>query len=503
MRMEVALQRSYRLTTRGGPGLSCDDGGLALGGVDLARLRRNAEGAARCEVRPPAEVGQILQAAYGPQSDASVLRLHRGLRRAAAWIEAGDLGRAGVEAVMLGLPDLAAEAMAKLAVIADLAKDGDTAWQTEPRIPTGQTGGGQWTTGGGTMAAKPTASTPRPAGRTRRPSRKPTPAHLGQPAAAARPRANIGPIKVLNAALAVANAGLAIPARTAAVTGTRPVAASDRALPKWVGRLIGAASVPGMAALLDSLHDDAERAQITDVIARFGLDLHRPANVMAAKAYVWSKYNLPLITDAPYSGPKLDSASQAVMRFVLIHPDAFGSVLQGPAPDAQRALSLIIGAANRGLADAPAESRARPQDVAPELQAKSRVARAAISSQLQIGKMQAHHLVAAYNIGKYKNIAMIAIKAGWRANDASNLIGLPTDAKTQASLLALGMPLPIHNGSHNIYNYATSRLIDAEVSKYPTPLSPIEARAILDDVAEINRERIMEGQYGLWIKVFQ
>jgi hypothetical protein len=402
---------------------------------------------------------------------------------------------------MLSLPDLTPEAMTKLAAIADLEKAGNMAWQTEPRLPGGQTGGGQWTTGGGTAAAKPTASTSRPGHRAGRPSRKPTPAHSGQPAATPRPRANIGPIKVLNAALAVANAGPVFPVRTAAVAGTRPAAASGLALPKWVGRLIGAASVPGMAALLDSWRDDAEREQITNVIARFGLDLNRPADVMAAKAYVWSKYKLPEYIEVPYSGPKLDSASQAVMRFVLIHPDAFSSVLQGPAPDAQHALSLIIAAANRGLADAPAESRARPQGVAPELQANSRAARAAISSQLQTGKMQAHHLVAAYNIGKYKNIAMTAIKAGWRANDASNLIGLPTDTKTQVSLLAIGIQLPIHSGSHNIYNYATSRLIDTEASKYLTPLSPIHARAILDDVALINRNRIVNGQYGPWIKV--
>jgi hypothetical protein len=259
--------------------------------------------------------------------------------------------------------------------------------------------------------------------------------------------------------------------------------------------------VPAAAALLDLWHDDAEREQVTNALARFGFDASRPADVMAANAYVWSTHNLPLITDAPNSGPKLDSASQAVMRFVLIHPDVFWAVLQGPAPDAQRALSSIIDAANRGLADAPAESRARPQGVAPELQANSRIARAAISSQLQSGKMQAHHLVAAYNIGKYQDIANIAIKAGWNANDASNLIGLPADAKTQASLSAIGIQLPLRSGPHNIYNYATSRLIDAEASKYQTPLAPVYARAILDDVAEINRRRIITGQYSPWIKV--
>ena len=63
---------------------------------------------------------------------------------------------AGIEAVMLALPELNTEAMAKLAWFADLEKGGDS-WDDEPRLPVGQPGGGQWTTGGA-----PGASAPRP-----------------------------------------------------------------------------------------------------------------------------------------------------------------------------------------------------------------------------------------------------------------------------------------------------------------------------------------------------
>jgi hypothetical protein len=87
------------------------------------------------------------------------------LRRAAAWIEAGDIGRAGVEAVMLGLPALTPGAMAKLAHFADMEKGG-SAWQNQPRIPVGQAGGGEWTADGG-----------------------------GAPATADRPARNISPIQ--------------------------------------------------------------------------------------------------------------------------------------------------------------------------------------------------------------------------------------------------------------------------------------------------------------------
>jgi hypothetical protein len=82
--MSTSLARSYRLVTRGGAGLACDKDGVTLGGVDLAHVRQGAGSVLRCEVRTPAEIAWILQAAYGPQPDAVVLRLSLGLRRAAA-----------------------------------------------------------------------------------------------------------------------------------------------------------------------------------------------------------------------------------------------------------------------------------------------------------------------------------------------------------------------------------------------------------------------------------
>ncbi len=169
--MNVPMDRAYRLALRGGSGLACDQDGVSLGPADLVRVRLDTAGARRCEVRPPSEIGRLLRTAYGPQPDEVVQRLHRGLRRAAAWIETGDLGRAGLEAVMLGFPDLTPPTMAKLASIADLEK-GD-AWRTEPRVPAGQTGGGQWTAGGGgasTVTAKPVSHRPSAARTYRRPT---------------------------------------------------------------------------------------------------------------------------------------------------------------------------------------------------------------------------------------------------------------------------------------------------------------------------------------------
>jgi hypothetical protein len=144
--MSLPQQQWYRLVPRGEAGLVCDKDGVALGGVALAAAHTDARRMRRCEVRPADELGHVLSAAYGPQPDAIVLRFHRGLSRAAASIETGDLCRAGIEAVLLGFPDLTPRAMAKLDEFADLEKGG--AWENEPRIPAGQAGGGQWTTGG-------------------------------------------------------------------------------------------------------------------------------------------------------------------------------------------------------------------------------------------------------------------------------------------------------------------------------------------------------------------
>lgn len=161
--MNHPLGRSYRLVMRGQAGLSCDQNGVALGAMELVSTRRDTDGALRCVVRSSDEIEYILQAAYGPQPDEIVVRLHRGLLRVATSVEANELGRAGIEAVMLGFPDLSPTAMAKLATIANLEKAGG-AWENEPRVPAGRSDGGQWTTDGGASAAAvvPVTITPKP-----------------------------------------------------------------------------------------------------------------------------------------------------------------------------------------------------------------------------------------------------------------------------------------------------------------------------------------------------
>jgi hypothetical protein len=104
------------------------------------------------------ELGVILQLAYGSQPQDVIERCHRGLRRTIACLEAGDFAKAGLEAVMIGLPGLTSEAVSKLGQAINLGKSGD-AWRDEPRVPAGQPDGGQWTTGG---VAADSVSEPKP-----------------------------------------------------------------------------------------------------------------------------------------------------------------------------------------------------------------------------------------------------------------------------------------------------------------------------------------------------
>jgi hypothetical protein len=154
--------RSYRLGPRGGPSLACDEDGVALGSVTLVSVTLDAGGNRRCDVRRPDQITRLLNLAYGPHPEAVAERLQRGLRRVATALEEGDLAGAGIEAVMLRLPDVDAEGLSKLAAFADLEKGG-TSWQDEPRVPAGQPEGGQWTAGG-EAAGSPSGRRPSRAG---------------------------------------------------------------------------------------------------------------------------------------------------------------------------------------------------------------------------------------------------------------------------------------------------------------------------------------------------
>lgn len=143
--MVETIGRRYELVQRGEAGLACDADGLALGPLPLVE---RGEGQVGWVAASPKAVEITLKLAYGDDDQTFARRRHAGLVRIAKAFDAGDLLCAGIEAVHLRLPPVSREAMRKLSALSSLSKSAD-AWRNEPRVPPGQTGGGQWTAGGG------------------------------------------------------------------------------------------------------------------------------------------------------------------------------------------------------------------------------------------------------------------------------------------------------------------------------------------------------------------
>lgn len=110
-----AFIRTFSLVKRGDPGLVCDDEGLALGPVVLAKAGFDRAGQRHCELRPTEDVAEALRLAYGPISDRAIERWSRGLPKVAELLTRGEHARAGIFAIMLGFPEIAPDDMVKLA----------------------------------------------------------------------------------------------------------------------------------------------------------------------------------------------------------------------------------------------------------------------------------------------------------------------------------------------------------------------------------------------------
>ena len=131
--MKTSFAPMYRLTARGGVGLACDEQGIALGPVVLVEAL--AAGHRRVfRPRPAEEIARTLALAYDDLAPADVARCLASLDVAAKALEARDLAKASVAAVLLKLPELSVDGFAKLAADPSLKKYSPT----EPRISAGQ-----------------------------------------------------------------------------------------------------------------------------------------------------------------------------------------------------------------------------------------------------------------------------------------------------------------------------------------------------------------------------
>lgn len=143
------IPRKYRLVPRGGPGLTCDGEGLALGPIILARrLRHCSDGKQNYKLLSPEAVRYAVNLAYGALPSDVLEQYYRGLARVVNHLAAGDEAVAGIEAVLLGFPEIALDRMAQLATFSSLHKYNPD-WEDEPRVPPGRPGAGEWTGSGG------------------------------------------------------------------------------------------------------------------------------------------------------------------------------------------------------------------------------------------------------------------------------------------------------------------------------------------------------------------
>lgn len=151
--MNAPFARTFRLVSRGGAGLACDDDGVALGPVSLVEAFRDERGKLRFRAKPLADLGKAMRLAYGDAEGEAIARHHKGLSRIAELLAAGESTRARIHAVQLGFPDIGDDGMEKLARAENLGKL--RSWTDERRNDNPELGGGFWVSSTNGASATP------------------------------------------------------------------------------------------------------------------------------------------------------------------------------------------------------------------------------------------------------------------------------------------------------------------------------------------------------------
>ena len=499
----------FRLSARGNGGVFCDKDGAFVGAIPmLVRARRNGKDEWR--PRDCDDLSREMSAQYGLPIDMSSKR--GGLTVIAKALDEGDVVRAQVATLLLGIPDPPSlskggpsrQEMIKLA--RDLHWSGmlKADWDSDehPRWPAGapDSQGGQFApksdgpaagqSSGETAESHQRSIDARDAGSSAYPQRRdfgapssnrPAPQgddegddnrrdvsdaeDLGVYASYGR---HIGGVQV---AAAIPMDGLGIAAANPA-DWANVIRLADGALELGSGQIIAA------AALWVAMNPNPERALVSDAISKCDFDPTNAADVLAARAYVWAQYNAPLnYFEVPSSGPQLESVSQSIMALELARPGTLYLALQGDEPSG-RYINVTVEDGMQG--GSIFESRARPTNVPAVLQITISGARAALNLKTN-DQMRAHYLIPANVWEKRLDLATLASQAGWQPDAIDNLIALPADAATQAQRAAKdGFILPIHSSSHSKYDGTCWGEIVIEEEKHRGTPTPAQARAIFE-----------------------
>jgi hypothetical protein len=523
-----------------GRGLSCDANGAFVGNIPLLK-RSLVAGRERWEPRDSGELSKAIGASFGVPIDMSLKM--GGVRAISNALNEGDVARAQIATVLLGIPDLPdLPVLSKGACSpADLRKFVDELkwsgllkadWDPDehPRWPAGapDSQGGQFApkgddaTIGQTDAAAPRAS------------------HDTQPDVATSPRQRFYGADVpsnIQPALRDDNEGI----ETQLDSSTRPSAndAEDLGIYAGYGSHIGDVQVASTGTIaLDGLIGDAnpvdwanltrlangalrlgsgqiimaaslltamdaarERAAVDAAFAKFGLDPTNAADILAIRAYVWAQnfapwnYFGPTVQfGVPSSGPQLESVSQFIMALELARPGTLYLAQHGDA----RSNKYLDVAVELGMQGGAIFESRRPENLPTSLQTSTQAARAALNLKTN-DQMRAHHLIPVNVWATYLPITMLAKKAGWQQDGANNLIALPANEATQRKLAAGGLNLPIHSTNHPEYDGTSTGVIAVEVagavSDSTLTLTPAQARAVYEKAERRMRGLIMDGMW--------
>jgi hypothetical protein len=519
------LIHEFRLTSRGKGGVFCDEGGAFVGAIPLL-VRTRGNGQDEWRPRDCDALSQEMSAQYGLPIDISLKK--GGLTVIAKALNEGDLVRAQIATVLLGVPDPPYLSKGEPSRPEMIKLAGDLRWSSllkadwdpdeHPRWPAGapDSQGGQFAPKGddasasqstGTAESQQHATDARDAGISAYRQRHGSGAPSNDPPAPPSdneggdgrrngPDAEdrgvyasygqyIGGARLADAVIPMDGLPIAAanPANWANVTRL-----ADGALKLSSGQIIAAAT------LLEAIDSRRERAAVDAAISNFDFDATNAADVLAARAYVWAKNCAPLNYAVPWSGPQLESVAQSIMAVELARPGTLYLALQG---DQQSGRYINVAVDDGVQGAAISESRARPPNAPAALQTTISAARSAARLQTN-DQMRAHHLIPANVWGENLDIAALASQAGWQPDSKENIIPLPANEETQAKIAAKdGFILPIHNSSHPNYDWEVRSLILAEKAKYgEETLTPAQARAVFEKVA-----KEMEGQIrtGRWM----
>jgi hypothetical protein len=502
------MLQEFHLSPPGlGRGVSCDAHGAFIGDVPLLK-RSIVGGKERWEPRERAELSKAIGAHYGLPIDVSSKM--GGVKAIANALNEGDVARAQIATVLLGIPDApvlpegAGDHAELIKCIHDLQRSGllKADWDSDehPRWPAGapDSQGGQFAPkGDDTGQTIGDAATPR--------SR-----NEAQPEVTISPRqrfygadvpssiqpalqVNAGSLESLLAGNGQSSAsdaddlGIYAPygshvgdvqlASTAATTLDELIGAAKPA--NWAdpvrlanGALrLGTGEIITAAALLTTWDIQREKDAVDAAFSKFGFDPTNAADVLAIRAYVWAKNFAPVNFDVPWSEPELESASQSIMALELARPGTvYLSTLGDKVSTNLMRVAVQVGTENGAIF----ESRARPTNMPAALQTTSEAARAVLGLKTN-DRMQAHHLIPA-NVWADSPITKLAGEGGWDPNSATNLIELPADTATQGELLMDGQRLPVHNSSHPDYDaIAAGKIIEAKAIYGMGTLTPAQA----------------------------